>query len=153
MSSTNNASLVPVLDRTNYRQWAVAMKALIQSTGMWAYAMGKVSREFFPDDDAKFEKLTKERKDEIMASICHGLVAATGYLDVHFPYRTANSSFSIGDLISSPLPIVVPRYFFTLLVPSPSFLLLPSPSGTFHSRSLYVPLPSGSFCMLPMCSG
>ena len=69
MSSTNNTSLVPVLDGTNYRQWVVAMKALIQSTGMWAYPMGKVSREFFPDDDAEFEKLTKERKDEIMASI------------------------------------------------------------------------------------
>jgi len=69
MSSTNNASLVPTLDGTNYRQWAVAMKALIQSTGMWAYPMGKVSREYFPDDDAEFEKLTKTRKDEIMASI------------------------------------------------------------------------------------
>jgi hypothetical protein len=35
MSSNNNAaSLVPIFDRTNYRQWAVAMKALIQSTGM-----------------------------------------------------------------------------------------------------------------------
>jgi hypothetical protein len=84
---------------------------------------------------------------------CHSLVAATGYLDLHFPCRTADSSFSISDLISSPLPIVVARYFFTLPVPSPSFLLLPSPSGTFRSRSLYVPLPSGSFCTLPMCSG
>jgi hypothetical protein len=36
MSSSNNASLVPILDGTNYRQWAVAMKAFIQSTGMWA---------------------------------------------------------------------------------------------------------------------
>jgi hypothetical protein len=47
MSSSNNTSLVPILDRTNYRQWAVAMKAFIQSTGMWAYAMGKVDREYF----------------------------------------------------------------------------------------------------------
>ena len=56
------------------------------------------------------------------------------------------------DLISSPLPIVVARYFFTLLAPSPSFLPLLLPSGIFHSRSLYVPLPSGSFCTLPTCS-
>jgi len=69
MSSSNNASLVPILDGTNYRIWAVAMKALIQSTSMWAYVMGKVSREYFPDDDAEFEKLTQARKDEIMASI------------------------------------------------------------------------------------
>jgi len=84
---------------------------------------------------------------------CHGLVAATGYLDLHFPYRTADSSFLISDLISSPLPIVVARYFFRLLVPSPSFLPLLSPSGTFRSRSLYLPLPSSSFCTLPTCSG
>ena len=85
--------------------------------------------------------------------MCHGLVAATGYSDLHFPYWTASSSFSISDLISSPLPIVVARYFLMLPVPSPSFLPLPSPSGTFRSRSLYVPLPSGSFCTLPPCSG
>jgi hypothetical protein len=84
---------------------------------------------------------------------CHGLVAATGYSDVHFPYRTAGSSFSIDDLISSPLPTVVARYFFTLLVPSPSFLPFPSPSGTFRSRLPYVLSPSGSLCTLPMCSG
>jgi len=69
MSSTNNTSLVPILDRTNYRQWAVAMKALIQSTGMWAYPMGKVEREHFPDDDAKFQALSATRKAEILASI------------------------------------------------------------------------------------
>ena len=62
-------------------------------------------------------------------------------------------SFSSDDLISSPLPIVVARYFFTLPVPSTSFPSLPFPSGTFRSRSLYVPLPSGSFCTLPTCSG
>ena len=69
MSSTNNASLVPILDSTNYRQWAVAMKALIQSTGMWAYPMGKVKREHFPDDDAEFQALSATRKAEILASI------------------------------------------------------------------------------------
>jgi hypothetical protein len=91
--------------------------------------------------------------DEVLEFTCHGLAAATGYSDSHFPYRTADSSFSIDDLISSPLPIVVARYFFTLPVPSPSFLTLPFPSGTFRSRSSYVPLPSGSFCTLPTCSG
>jgi hypothetical protein len=69
MSSSNNASLVPVLDGTNYRQWAVVMKALIQSTGMWAYLMGKVEREHFPDDDAKFQALSVTCKAEILASI------------------------------------------------------------------------------------
>jgi hypothetical protein len=84
---------------------------------------------------------------------CHGLVAATRYLDLHFPYQTADSSFSISDLISSPLPIVVTRYFFMLLVPSPSLPSLPSPSGTFRSRLLYV---LSCFSLLPMlltCSG
>ena len=83
---------------------------------------------------------------------CHGLVAMTGYLDLHFPYQTADPSFSINDLVSSHLPIVVARCFFTLLVPSPSFLSFQSPSGTFHSRLPYVPLPSSSFCALPTCS-
>ena len=69
MSSSNNASLVPVLDGTNYRIWAVAMKALIQSTGMWAYVLGKVEREFFPDSDEEMDKLSVFRKLEILASI------------------------------------------------------------------------------------
>jgi hypothetical protein len=75
---------------------------------------------------------------------CHGLVAAIRYSDLHFPYQTADSSFSISDLISSPLPIVVTRYFFMLPVPSLSFPSLPSPSGTFCSRLLYVLSCSGS---------
>jgi len=33
------------------------------------YAQGKVTREFFPKDNAKYEKLTQTRKDEILASI------------------------------------------------------------------------------------
>jgi hypothetical protein len=69
MSSTNNASLVPVLDGTNYRQWAVAMKALIQSTGMWAYPEGKIEREHFPDDDDEYKVLPATHKAEILASI------------------------------------------------------------------------------------
>jgi hypothetical protein len=89
----------------------------------------------------------------VSLGMCHGLAAATGYSDEHFPYRTAASSFLIDDLISSPLPIVVARYFFTFPVPSTGFPSLPFPSGTFCSRSLYVLLPSGSFCTLPPCSG
>jgi hypothetical protein len=49
MSSNNATSLVPILDGTNYRQWAVAMKALIMSTSMWAYVTGAVDRESLPD--------------------------------------------------------------------------------------------------------
>jgi len=60
--------------------------------------------------------------------------------------------FLISNLISSPLPIVVARYFFTLLVPSLNFLLLPLPSGAFRSRLPYVLLPSYSLYMLPTCS-
>ena len=36
---------------------------------MWAYMIGKVFREYFPNDDAEFEKLMQMRKDEIMTSI------------------------------------------------------------------------------------
>ena len=75
---------------------------------------------------------------------CHSLVAMTGYSDLCFLYQTASFSFLTDDLISSPLPIVVARYFFTLPVPSLSFLLFLSPSRTFHSRLLYVPLQCGT---------
>jgi len=111
------------------------------------------------DEELEQEQKEARRCDEdnsfrdVRCIKCHGLVAATGYSNVHFPYRTTGSSFSSDDLTSSPLPIVVARYFFTLPVPSPSFLTLPFSSGTFRSRSSYVPLPSGSFCTLPTCSG
>jgi hypothetical protein len=68
-----------------------------------------------------------------------------------FTCRTAGLLRVIYDLISSFLPIVVTRYFFTLLAPSLSFLSSLSPSGTFHSRLLNILLPSGLFCMLPIC--
>jgi hypothetical protein len=45
------------------------MKALIQSTGMWAYVLGKVERELFPEDDAEYQKLSLTRRAEILASI------------------------------------------------------------------------------------
>jgi hypothetical protein len=115
------------------------------------------------EEDAKLQAHLRESGDNCDAEVtilaillwldCHGLAAATGYSDLHFPCPTAGSSFSIDDLISSPLPTVVARYFPTLPVPSLSFLPLPSPSGTFCSRFLYVLLPSGSFCTLPPCSG
>ena len=58
MSSNNNtAFLVPILDGTNYRQQAVAIKALIQSTGMQAYVQGKVTREYFSKNKAKYKAL------------------------------------------------------------------------------------------------
>jgi hypothetical protein len=69
MSSTKNTSLVPILDGTNYRMWAVAIKALIQSTGMWAYVQGKIEREHFPEDDNEYQALSATRKAEILASI------------------------------------------------------------------------------------
>jgi hypothetical protein len=70
MSSNNNTtSLVPILDRTNYSQWAAAMKALIQSTRMWAYVQGKVTREYFSKDEAEYEVLPMIHKAKILTSI------------------------------------------------------------------------------------
>jgi hypothetical protein len=66
--------------------------------------------------------------------------------------QTAGLLFIFYNLISSFLSIVVARCFFTFPASSPSFLSLLSPSGTFRSRLLYILLPSGTFCMLPMCS-
>ena len=65
MSSNNAASLVPILDGTNYRQWAVAMKAFIMSTGMWAYVEGRIERESLPDKKEELAKLTDAWKEEI----------------------------------------------------------------------------------------
>jgi hypothetical protein len=68
MSSNNATSLVPILYGTNYRQWAVAMKALIMSTGMWAYVQGNIERESLPDKKEEREKLSETRKNEILAA-------------------------------------------------------------------------------------
>jgi hypothetical protein len=68
MSSNNAASLVPILDGTNYRQWAVAMKALIMSTGMWAYVQGNIDRESLPEKKEEREKLSETRRNEILAA-------------------------------------------------------------------------------------
>ncbi len=48
MSFLNTATLVPILNKTNYRQWAVAIKAYIISTSMWAYVKGNKEREKWP---------------------------------------------------------------------------------------------------------
>ena len=69
-----------------------------------------------------------------------------------FTCRATGFLLTFYDLISSFLLMVVARYFSTLPAPSPSFLSLLSPSGTFLSRLLTVLLTSGSFCMLPTCS-
>jgi hypothetical protein len=65
MSSNNTASLVPILDGTNYRQWAVVMKAFIMSTGMWAYVEGRIERESLPDKKEELAKLSNAQKEEI----------------------------------------------------------------------------------------
>jgi hypothetical protein len=65
MSSNNAASLVPILDGTNYRQWAVAVKAFIMSTGLWAYTEGRIERESLPEKKEELAKLSDARKEEI----------------------------------------------------------------------------------------
>src|SRR6266853_128475 len=66
MSSNNNtASLVPILDRTNYAQWAVAMKAFLMSMAHWAYPQCHVNRAEFPDKKEDRERLPETEKDEI----------------------------------------------------------------------------------------
>jgi hypothetical protein len=68
MSSNNAASLVPILDGSNYGLWAVAMQAYIRSTGLWHYVLGKVHRESFPEDDAEYNKLSDAKKAAILAN-------------------------------------------------------------------------------------
>jgi hypothetical protein len=58
MSFNNTASLVPILDGTNYRQWSVAMKAFIMSTGLWAYVDGCIDRESLPEQKEDLAKLS-----------------------------------------------------------------------------------------------
>jgi hypothetical protein len=41
--STNVASLVPILDGTNYGIWSKAMKAFLMSLGLWGYADGTLA--------------------------------------------------------------------------------------------------------------
>ena len=65
MSSNNAASLVPILDGTNYRQWAVVMKAFIMFTGLWAYTEGHIERESLPNKKKELAKLSNAQKEEI----------------------------------------------------------------------------------------
>jgi hypothetical protein len=58
MSSNNATSLIPILDGTNYRQWAVVMKAFIMSTGLWAYTEGRIERESLPNKKEELAKLS-----------------------------------------------------------------------------------------------
>jgi hypothetical protein len=67
-SNTSTTALVPILDGTNYRQWAAVMKAFIMSTGMWAYVQGYVERAEMPRDKAERKKLTREEKVDITTS-------------------------------------------------------------------------------------
>jgi hypothetical protein len=68
MSSNNTASLVLILNGTNYRQWAVVMKAFIMSTGMWAYVKGRIERESLRDKKEELAKLSDAQKKEIHVS-------------------------------------------------------------------------------------
>jgi len=45
------------------------IKALIQSTGMWAYVQGRITREYFPKKEAEYKVLPTTYKTEILASI------------------------------------------------------------------------------------
>ena len=68
MSSNNNtASLVPILDGTNYAQWAVVMKAFLMSIAHWAYPQGHIERALFPDKKKERERLPEMEKEEIHA--------------------------------------------------------------------------------------
>ncbi len=69
MSSNNNTtSLVPILNGTNYVQWAVAMKAFLCSQGLWAYAKGDMHREEFPDKKEDRDAMIVTKKQEIHAT-------------------------------------------------------------------------------------
>ena len=68
MSSNNTASLVPILNGSNYGLWAVAMQAYIRSTGLWHYVLRKVHRESFPEDDIEYAKLSDVKKQAILAN-------------------------------------------------------------------------------------
>jgi len=68
MSSNNNTTtLVPILDGTNYVQWAVVMKAFLMSMAHWAYPQGHVKRASLPDKKEDRERLPETEKEEIRA--------------------------------------------------------------------------------------
>ena len=65
MSSNNNANLVPILDGTNYAQWAIVMKAFIQSQGLWAYVDGDITRPEYPPTKEEREVMTDKEIEEL----------------------------------------------------------------------------------------
>ena len=65
MSSNNNANLVPILDGTNYAQWAISMKAFILSQGLWAYVDGDITRPEYPPTKEEREAMTDGEKDDL----------------------------------------------------------------------------------------
>ena len=65
MSSNNTTTLVSILNGTNYRQWAVAIKAFIMSTSIWAYVEERVERESLPNKKEELVKLSDAWKEEI----------------------------------------------------------------------------------------
>ena len=48
MSTQSAASLVPVLDGTNYSIWSKAMKAYLMSLGLWSYVSGTIQEPQLP---------------------------------------------------------------------------------------------------------
>jgi hypothetical protein len=76
---------------------------------------------------------------------CHGLIVMTRYSDLHFLYWTTDSFFSISDLISSFLPIVVTRYFYMLSVSSTYFHPFPVPTIVGSLMFSYLSAPSVCF--------
>ena len=70
MSSNNAASLVPILDGANYRQWSVAMKAFLMSIGQWEYANGTAEpRPYLPEKKEDYNRLSDTEKEEKHAAI------------------------------------------------------------------------------------
>jgi len=65
MSSNNTTTLVSILNGTNYRQWAVAIKAFIMSTSIWAYVEERLERESLPNKKEELVKLSDAWKEEI----------------------------------------------------------------------------------------
>ena len=65
--SSNVATLVPILDGTNYRQWAIAMRAFIMSQGLWGFVDGSHPRPYLPTDESELRAIKKEDQVEIRA--------------------------------------------------------------------------------------
>jgi len=60
MSSNNAASLISVLNGTNYQQWATAMKAFLMLQGIWAYAQGNIKRVYLSYKEDKLNQISEK---------------------------------------------------------------------------------------------